>query len=542
MRRLVALLCLISVTSVAFAGRGQAESPLAKLEEAYAALVDAGGAIAYIDSGFVTTYGGSDRAAWEEFRKNKARELSDGLGNFRPRRLTPADERALKLMREAVDAVLAEGTPALAPAGKCRDAQRANLDYKQLREALYACFEETGNHLEFEGKPESRLSGFELLTTMPEAERRRQMFLAYVPLWQAINGKNEAASPYRRLIKLAAEDAAEKKGPEIDAAAATLGVTAEQVEQWLEQILDTWRQSTPETPIEPWDYRYWAGECDRELAGAAARGEMRAISERFYRDLGADLDRLGVIYDIEPRDGKAPVAYTDQVRMGRMVDGKWQPTVVRISASYPHGGYGLLGELVHEEGHAVHFLALRTRPAFMDLGDSLFVESFADVAAWSMVEPAWQKKYLGRSAPACLRGAYAGVMLDVAWSLFEARMLRESAADPNKVWTEITSKYLHIVPHPEYSWWAWRVQLVHLPGYMVNYGLGSVLTADLRARIREQIGPFDSGNPRWYPWLAENLLKTGKEQETSDLLRRFLGRPVSPDALRKELGRLRESK
>ncbi|HSE49906.1 MAG TPA: hypothetical protein VLA96_11920 [Terriglobales bacterium] len=544
MRRTLSLLALVLATLPAAAGRRQEESPLARVEEAYADLVDARGAIGFIDSGFVATYGGKDRKAWEEIRKAKLKEMQELLPAVPEEKLPARERRGLKLMQEAVEAAAAEGAPALAPAGNCQDAQRAGLDYKQLREALYACFDEVGNHLEFEGKRESRLSGFELLTTMPEAERRKQMFLAYGPLWQAINAKNEPDSPYRRLIKLAAADAAQKKGSEIDAAAKTLGVTAAEVERWLEQILETWRQSTPATPIEPWDYRYWAGECDRELARTAPRGQMRDVSARFYRDLGASDALRTVIYDIEPRDGKAPVAYTDYVRMGRMAGGKWQSTVVRISASYPRGGYGLLGELIHEEGHAVHFLALRTSPAFMDLGDSLFVESFADVPAWSMVEPAWQKKYLGRSAPVatCRRGAYAGVMLDVAWSLFEARMLREPSADPNEVWTEITSKYLHIVPHPEYAWWAWRVQLVHLPGYMVNYGLGSVLTADLRARIREQIGPFDTGNRRWYGWVSENLLKTGREQETADLLRRFLGRPVSPEALQKELARMREAK
>jgi len=76
-------------------------------------------------------------------------------------------------------------------------------------------------------------------------------------------------------------------------------------------------------------------------------------------------------------------------------------------------------------------------------------------------------------------------MLDVAWALFEARMLRNPALDPNAVWTQITHRYLHIVPHPELSWWAVRGQLVHLPGYMVNYGLGAVLTADLREHVRK---------------------------------------------------------
>ena len=123
----------------------------------------------------------------------------------------------------------------------------------------------------------------------------------------------------------------------------------------------------------------------------------------------------------------------------------------------------------------------------------LFIEAFADVPSWSVYEPAWQQKYLGTSSSqsASLRNLYSGVMLDVAWALFEIRMLHNPAADPNAVWTDITSRYLHIVPHPEYSWWAVRVQLMDSPGYMVNYGLGAVITAEIRQRIRQSLGPFD---------------------------------------------------
>jgi hypothetical protein len=48
------------------------------------------------------------------------------------------------------------------------------------------------------------------------------------------------------------------------------------------------------------------------------------------------------------------------------------------------------------------------------------------------------------------------------------------------------------------SWWAVRVQLVSRPGYMVNYGLGAVLTAEMRKATSDAIGPFDAGNPKWY--------------------------------------------
>jgi oligoendopeptidase F len=244
-----------------------------------------------------------------------------------------------------------------------------------------------------------------------------------------------------------------------------------------------------------------------------------------------------VRHDLDPRPGKAPLAYTDQVRIGRRSGRTWRPTVPRVSANYQQGGLFVLNELLHEDGHAVHYAALRARPAYFSLGDDLFFEAFADVPAWSSSEPQWQQKYLGKSAAqgAALRELFSNVMLDVAWGLFELRMLADPATDPNLLWTDITSRYLNIVPHPEYSWWALRVQLVRWPGYMINYGLGAIVTADIREHIAESIGEFATGNPRWYPWICAHLLRFGSSIDTPQLLHQFLGRAVSTESLLRQL-------
>jgi Zn-dependent M32 family carboxypeptidase len=74
---------------------------------------------------------------------------------------------------------------------------------------------------------------------------------------------------------------------------------------------------------------------------------------------------------------------------------------------------------------------------------------------------------------------------------------------------------------------------------MVNYGLGAVLTAEIRKATREAIGPFDAGNPRWYPWTSETLLRFGSEKGAKQLMDELLGRPMSPEALLKEIRRIK---
>jgi Zn-dependent M32 family carboxypeptidase len=73
---------------------------------------------------------------------------------------------------------------------------------------------------------------------------------------------------------------------------------------------------------------------------------------------------------------------------------------------------------------------------------------------------------------------------------------------------------------------------------MVKYGLGAGLTAEMRQHIRDACGPFDTGDPRWYGWLQERLLRYGSERDTPTLMQDFLGRPVSPQALLDQMHRL----
>ena len=49
-----------------------------------------------------------------------------------------------------------------------------------------------------------------------------------------------------------------------------------------------------------------------------------------------------------------------------------------------------------------------------------------------------------------------------------------------------------------------RGQLFQEPGYMVNYALGAIIAADLRAAIRAERGDWTTGDPGWYAWVSEH--------------------------------------
>jgi hypothetical protein len=521
------------------AGPGRVE----EAEALFLEFLDASNAVDYINSGMVSEYEGKEATAWEAKLRDRHQALLANLDGVDLDKLSPEDKAAIAAMRVTL-ADFGDPSPAVAndpDNPECKDAAMRDLDNEGLSAALSGCYREIGNQLKFEQGTVDRGTALGLLSDIEEPERRKTLFDAFLPLWTALNGNNEPDSPYRRLITKASAEAA-SNGSGIEAAARAIGVSVADVERWLTQILEAWRDANPSGMVEPWDYRYANGEANRRLAAVLEGPSIVATDHRFYLDLGVDLEKLGVVYDIKDRPDKSPLAYTDFLRRGRYVDGAWQPTIARVVGRYEDGGLSALNELVHENGHAVHISAIRNRPAFTDWTDTIFTEAFADVPSWSVYEPAWQRKYLGTELPEAmsLRALYGAVMLDVAWSLFEIRMLRDPASDPNAVWTDITSQYLHIVPHPEVPWWAVRVQLVSRPGYMVNYGLGAVLTAEIRKRTSEAIGVFDAGNVRWYVWSSEQMLRYGSERSAKALMQSLLGRPPSPEAVLSQIRRIKK--
>jgi hypothetical protein len=539
---------LLTCACIAGLRSGLPAPSIGEVETAYAGLREAKDAIDALEARLPGAGGSRSLAEWRRLYSERRGMLTARLGALRAVSLASDDRRAADVMRHALEGDLAPletaaRTNAAQAPPSCESVHSGELSLAMLKRTLFACFAEAAGRIRFEGRTLDRLSALGELARIPEPWRRKALFVAMEPIWRAVNGEGDAASPYRRLVALTAAERATGNSA-VDGAARGLGIDAAATESWLAAILDAWREATPTDPVEPWDFRYLGGEPGRLLLPSIPLERMREINDRYYRDLGADPSALRVRYELAPRSGKDPVAYTSFLFRGFASGGVWNPAAARVSATYREGGFDNLGELLHETGHAIHIAAIRTRPAFEDWPDSdVFTEAWADVPALELYEPVWQRKYLGIGAPpsASILAKYNAVILDVAWGLFEIRMLREPAADPDAVWTDITSTYLHVVPHPEWSWWAVRGQLVDAPGYMLNYALGAAVTADLRTHIIQIRGPFARGDAGWYEWVSEQLLRFGLERPTREVLASFLGRAPSPDALIQDLRRMHES-
>jgi hypothetical protein len=480
----------------------------------------------------------------------------------------PEDRRALATMRDVLAGELAEpltGAPetAIDCAGDLVSQAGGGDDPAPLSAALYRCYGQAAMAIALDGETVDRLTILARLRGEVDRDARRRLFEALLPLGRVVNGdggesdagrdagrdpgrNQERAqglsphrSPYRELVRRGAARW-RRDGSPIDRQLVALGLEPAEFERTLVRFLESWRALQPGAPIEPWDLHFASAEASRRLAASVPPERLVPIASRFYADLGADPAALGVRFDLEPRAGKTPVAFCNFGERRRTENGVLVPTVPWIFATYRAGGFDNLGELLHELGHAVHIAAIDTRPAFLDWPDlDAFSEALGDLVALEAYEPAWQERYVSASVPlaVALRSKYGSIALDVAWALFEIRMHRDPTQSPNEVWSELTHRYLGVVPHPEWPWWMLRGQLVSNPGYMANYAIGAVIAADLRQKARELRGPFFAGGAGWYPFLVDAIYRYGRERTSREVIEGFLGRPLSAEAMLADLAR-----
>ncbi len=415
---------------------------------------------------------------------------------------------------------------------------------RRLRATTYRRFGQVADRVRYRADTMDRLTALGHLGSEPDPATRRAIFEAMAPVWRSVDGDGRDASPFRRLVRATAARWS-AHGSTIEANAVALGLAPGTAEDTFHAILAAWRAVLGPDEVEPWDYWYVVGAASRRLDERAPQDRLLAINQAYLAALGADVEGLSIRYDVTPRSGRPliPVAFTAGTGLEPDPEAAtgWRVRPVWVFATYPDGGVGDLQELLHESGHALAAVGLRTRPGFAEypMSSAAFLEATADILGWDVTEPAWQRRWLGDAVDArdALLDRYGAVMLDVCWALFEIEVYRHPERRPNDIWAEIAHEGLGVIPHPEWSWWAVRGQLIESPGYMANYALSAIVAAAVRGRLLELRGPWWDGDPGWFEFLADRLFAAGASRTPADLLRDLLGGPLTAEPLLADLRR-----
>ena len=295
------------------------------------------------------------------------------------------------------------------------------------------------------------------------------------PVWRAVDGDGGLTSPYPRLVAASAERWA-RDGSTIEANAAVLGIAARRVRADAPRDPGDGRRSSPTRPAPPggasshgttatWSARRSAGSgrpsrsngCGRSTTRTSARSARTRTISRSATTSAAPRTGRSSRWRSRPADGRG--------------HGSSRPT--------REGGLGNLAELIHESGHALHYAAIRTRPAFTEPPTDTPRSSrpIARAARWDVQSPR------SRPPPRLARGAAPGGARSIRRRAARCVLgaLRDRAAPARRGgvrttcgprWSRTASG---IEPHPEWSWWAVRGQLIDSPGYLANYVLAAIV-------------------------------------------------------------------
>ncbi len=514
----------------------------ARLEAVYAAYLEAWGAWMVGHHAGANRKGGAELATALVLAR---RAVTAALAAEHLAHLSRDDRAALDNIRAALPDLDAWAAP-LDDLARDETEHGEPPEIAALRRATFHAWGAAMADLEVGNERVDRLTVSARLSREEDPGARRLLFLSMEPAWRVLNGDDAPDSPYHRLLRSSAARWAAEGSP-IEANAAALGMDPRDVEPTMRRILAAFRTvALGRALVEPWDYRYVVGGLARRLDAAIPVGRLRTINDTHLRSLGADPADLRIHYDIHPRPGRPviPTAFTVTSDIARRAaDGTWTPATPWVFATYAEGGIGNMEELLHESGHALHYAALRARPAHFawPADQTAFVEAIADVVGWTTHEPAFLREHLGVevSARESVVSRYGNVMLDAAWTLFELELHRRPDRSPNEVWAEIAEGDLGVRGHAEWSWWAGRGQLIDGPGYLANYALGAVMVAAVRARIRDLRGDWSRGDHGWYGFTSEALLRFAGARTPHDILTDFLGGQLTAEALLADIERAR---
>jgi peptidyl-dipeptidase A len=276
------------------------------------------------------------------------------------------------------------------------------------------------------------------------------------------------------------------------------------------------------------------------LADTFTNHDIEAITRRFYRAIGLDIDDVLARSDLYEREGKQQHAYC--IHMDRGGD-------VRILANIkPNDKW--MSTMLHECGHAVYDKYLDSSLPYLlrQPAHTLSTEAIAMLMGRLDADPDWLVIYAGapeteayslaRKLWEKLRG---DLLITARWvpvmSHFERALYQDPRQDLNTLWWDLVERF-QMVPRPENRDapdWAAKIHLGIAPVYYHNYLMGELVASQLRhdIDIRALGGNGDVGlrfvtDPAVGRYLTERVFQPGARRHWQEALEFTTGERLRP--------------
>ncbi len=285
---------------------------------------------------------------------------------------------------------------------------------------------------------------------------------------------------------------------------------------------------------EIWDLAYSSKNINSKIDEYFPVDSQLKYVKRSLKDIGFDINKLPIYFDLDSREGKSQYAYAFTIKA---------PHDMRVLANLTDGILSTK-TLMHEVAHTLHSAFIKQSHSLYSntMIDGIWAEGMAQTLAAFLNDRSWLITYA--HVPASIADAYLSAKkeADIVYLRttlmrlqFELEAYQNPQADLNKLYWNLFEKYLMLPRHENIYPWASIIHYTTHPVYLHNYLYADIIAAQNIKYLDENYGSYVA-NSNTKSFLVQNYFRFGAKYNWRELLKRGTDSKLKPEYLIESLG------
>ena len=293
--------------------------------------------------------------------------------------------------------------------------------------------------------------------------------------------------------------------------------------------------------VMPWHYGLKGKDSITKKADSyiKSKEDLLPLVKKLYAQMGWDLDKLNIEFDIFPRENKQQHGFCIDIEI---------PDDIRMLLNLDND-YSSFEALLHETGHAIYDAKISDK---LNILDKKYVSSVMTEAVAMLFETInlregkYLKEELGMPSELVdklkqehIEDLATFVIQYLKWINFEKEMYKNPDQDLAKLWFELDKKFKNKnIPDEMVNEWATMPHFLTHPAYLQNYLRGEIMAAQIYDSMHKLLGNLTE-SPLTADILNNALFKYGCSIDEKEAMKLLTGSELKADAFLKQLESLK---
>ncbi len=298
----------------------------------------------------------------------------------------------------------------------------------------------------------------------------------------------------------------------------------------LQKIKGKLRVSDPEI----WDISYAYKNINSKIDDYLPVDSQMRFIKRSLKNIGFDINKLPIFFDLESRPGKSQFAYAFTIKA---------PDDMRVLANLTDGILSTK-TLMHEIGHALHSGFIKQDKSLFSniMIDGIWAEAMGQTLASLINNRDWLTNYA--RIPKSVADAYLDSKKETDIIYLRTTLMRlnfelEAYQNPQKglnvIYWDLFEKFMMLPRHDDIYPWASIIHYTTHPVYLQNYLYADMIAAQNIAFLNESYGSIVANN-NTKSFLVQNYFRFGAKYDWRELLKRGTDSKLKPEHFITSLG------